>query len=85
MDTEDNPPVVSRPYRYGRVKQMMIYYLAHKMLKEGTIIPTQSPYTSPVVLCKRNNGLPPSNERIPYSDNVASRSQIRLLSNGSKP
>ncbi|GFW39875.1 retrovirus-related Pol polyprotein from transposon opus [Trichonephila clavipes] len=31
------------------------------MLKEGTIIPIQSPYTSPVVLCRKNNGLPPDN------------------------
>ncbi|GFU88289.1 retrovirus-related Pol polyprotein from transposon opus [Trichonephila clavipes] len=29
------------------------------MLKEGTIIPIQSPYASPVVLCKKNNVLPP--------------------------
>ncbi|GFU71907.1 retrovirus-related Pol polyprotein from transposon 17.6 [Trichonephila clavipes] len=31
------------------------------MLKEGTIIPIQSPYASPVVLCRKNNGLPPDN------------------------
>ncbi|GFX06136.1 retrovirus-related Pol polyprotein from transposon gypsy [Trichonephila clavipes] len=31
------------------------------MLKEGTIIPIQSPYVSPVVLCRKNNGLPPDN------------------------
>ncbi|GFV05474.1 retrovirus-related Pol polyprotein from transposon 297 [Trichonephila clavipes] len=32
------------------------------MLKEGTIIPIQSPYASPVVLCrKKNNGLPTDN------------------------
>ncbi|GFX55803.1 retrovirus-related Pol polyprotein from transposon 297 [Trichonephila clavipes] len=31
------------------------------MLKEGTIIPNQSPYASPVVLCRINNGLPPDN------------------------
>ncbi|GFW59167.1 retrovirus-related Pol polyprotein from transposon opus [Trichonephila clavipes] len=31
------------------------------MLKEGTIIPIQSPYTSPVVLCRKNIGLPPNN------------------------
>ncbi|GFW05489.1 retrovirus-related Pol polyprotein from transposon gypsy [Trichonephila clavipes] len=31
------------------------------MLKEGTIIPIQSPYLSPVVLCRTNNGLPQDN------------------------
>ncbi|GFV68760.1 retrovirus-related Pol polyprotein from transposon 297 [Trichonephila clavipes] len=31
------------------------------MLKEGTIIPIQFPYASPVVLCRNNNGLPPDN------------------------
>ncbi|GFY28949.1 retrovirus-related Pol polyprotein from transposon 17.6 [Trichonephila clavipes] len=31
------------------------------MLKEGTIIPIQSSYASPVTLCRKNNGLPPDN------------------------
>ncbi|GFX28896.1 retrovirus-related Pol polyprotein from transposon 17.6 [Trichonephila clavipes] len=31
------------------------------MLKEGTIIPIQSPYASPVVFCRKNNGLPTDN------------------------
>ncbi|GFS58155.1 retrovirus-related Pol polyprotein from transposon 17.6 [Trichonephila clavipes] len=31
------------------------------MMKEGTIIPIQSPYASPVVFCRKNNGLPPDN------------------------
>ncbi|GFW98864.1 uncharacterized protein TNCV_4654911 [Trichonephila clavipes] len=29
------------------------------MLQEGTIRPIQSPYASPVVLTRKNNGLPP--------------------------
>ncbi|GFT15461.1 retrovirus-related Pol polyprotein from transposon opus [Trichonephila clavipes] len=33
------------------------------MLKEGTIIPLQSSYPSPVVLCRKNNGLPPNNPK----------------------
>ncbi|GFV67773.1 retrovirus-related Pol polyprotein from transposon opus [Trichonephila clavipes] len=32
------------------------------MLKEGTMIPTQSPFASPVVLCRLYNGLPPDNQ-----------------------
>ncbi|GFY31802.1 retrovirus-related Pol polyprotein from transposon 297 [Trichonephila clavipes] len=61
IDTGDNPPVVSRPYRYDRVKQEILDYHVDKMLKEGTIIPIQSPYASPVVLCRKNNTLPPDN------------------------
>ncbi|GFW63171.1 retrovirus-related Pol polyprotein from transposon 297 [Trichonephila clavipes] len=61
IDTGDNLPAVSRPYRYYRVKQEILYYHIDKMLKGGTIIPIQSPYASPVVLCRKNNGLPPDN------------------------
>ncbi|GFU69087.1 retrovirus-related Pol polyprotein from transposon 17.6 [Trichonephila clavipes] len=61
IDTGDKPPVVSRPYRYDRVKQEILDYHVDKMLKERTIIPIQSPYASPVVLCRKNNGLPPDN------------------------
>ncbi|GFT63348.1 retrovirus-related Pol polyprotein from transposon 17.6 [Trichonephila clavipes] len=61
IDTEDNPPVVSRPYRYDWVKQEILDYHVDKMLKEGTIIPMPSTYASPVVLCRKNNGLPPDN------------------------
>ncbi|GFS74827.1 uncharacterized protein TNCV_1395271 [Trichonephila clavipes] len=57
IDTGDNPPVVSRPYRYDRLKQEILDYHVDKMFKEGTIIPIQSPYASPVVLCRKNNGL----------------------------
>ncbi|GFX43798.1 retrovirus-related Pol polyprotein from transposon 297 [Trichonephila clavipes] len=61
IDMGDNRPVVSRPYRYDRVKQAILDYYVDKMLKEGTIIPIHSPYASPVVLCRKNNGLPPDN------------------------
>ncbi|GFU11845.1 retrovirus-related Pol polyprotein from transposon 297 [Trichonephila clavipes] len=61
IDTGDNPPVVSRPYRYDRVKQEILDYHVDKMLKECIIIPIQSPYASSVVLCRKNNGLPPDN------------------------
>ncbi|GFY29019.1 retrovirus-related Pol polyprotein from transposon opus [Trichonephila clavipes] len=63
IDTGDKPPVVSRPYRYDRVKQSILDYHVEKILKEGTIIPIQSPYASPVVLCRKNNGLPPDNPK----------------------
>ncbi|GFX57914.1 retrovirus-related Pol polyprotein from transposon 17.6 [Trichonephila clavipes] len=59
IDTGDKGPIVSRPYRYDRVKQGIIDYHIEKMLQEGTIRPIQSPYASPVVLTRKNNGLPP--------------------------
>ncbi|GFW39620.1 retrovirus-related Pol polyprotein from transposon 17.6 [Trichonephila clavipes] len=61
IDSGDKPPVVSRPYRYQRVKQTILDYHVEKMLKEGTIIAIQSPYSSPVGLCGNNNGLPLDN------------------------
>ncbi|GFS68081.1 retrovirus-related Pol polyprotein from transposon 297 [Trichonephila clavipes] len=59
IDTGDRGPVVSRPYRYDRVKQGIIDYHVEKMLRDGEIRPIQSPYVSPVVLTRKNNGLPP--------------------------
>ncbi|GFU29954.1 retrovirus-related Pol polyprotein from transposon 17.6 [Trichonephila clavipes] len=57
IDTGNNPPVVSRPYRYDRLKQEIIDYHVAKMVKDGTINSIQSPYASPVVLCRKNNGI----------------------------
>ncbi|GFU31970.1 retrovirus-related Pol polyprotein from transposon 17.6 [Trichonephila clavipes] len=58
IDTGDKPPVVSRPYLYDRVKQAILDYHVGKMLKEG---PIQSSFATPVVLCRKNNGLTPDN------------------------
>ncbi|GFU86701.1 retrovirus-related Pol polyprotein from transposon 297 [Trichonephila clavipes] len=59
IDTGYKGPVVSRPYRYDKVKQGIIDYHIEKMLQEGKIRPIQSPYASPVVLMHKNNGLSP--------------------------
>ncbi|GFX16483.1 uncharacterized protein TNCV_22541 [Trichonephila clavipes] len=37
IDTGDKPPVVSRPYRYDKVKQSILDYHIEKMLKDGVI------------------------------------------------
>ncbi|GFW67319.1 hypothetical protein TNCV_2595521 [Trichonephila clavipes] len=37
IDTGDKPSVVSRPYRYDRVKQKIVDYHVNKMPEEGTI------------------------------------------------
>ncbi|GFV18855.1 uncharacterized protein TNCV_4757421 [Trichonephila clavipes] len=59
IETGDKGPVVSRPYRYDRVKQGIIDYHIDKMLQDGTIRTIQSPYASQVVLTRKNNGLHP--------------------------
>ncbi|GFT79803.1 retrovirus-related Pol polyprotein from transposon 17.6 [Trichonephila clavipes] len=59
IDTGDKGPVVSRPYKYDRVKQGIIDYHIDKMLRDGTICPINSPYASPVVLTRKKNDLPP--------------------------
>ncbi|GFU26777.1 hypothetical protein TNCV_1838311 [Trichonephila clavipes] len=59
IDTGDKGPVVSRPYKYNRVKQGIIDYHIDKMLRDGTICPINSPYASPVVLTRKKNDLPP--------------------------
>ncbi|GFT55820.1 retrovirus-related Pol polyprotein from transposon 297 [Trichonephila clavipes] len=58
IDTGDKGPVVSRPYKYDRVKQGIIDYHIDKMLRDGTICPINSPYASPVVLTRKKNDLP---------------------------
>ncbi|GFW08836.1 transposon Tf2-9 polyprotein [Trichonephila clavipes] len=59
IDTGDKGPVVSRPYRYDRVKQGIIDYHIDKMLRDGTICPINSPYASPVILTRKKNDFPP--------------------------
>ncbi|GFV64129.1 retrovirus-related Pol polyprotein from transposon opus [Trichonephila clavipes] len=54
IDTGDKQPVISRPYRYYRVKKSILDYHVEKMLKERTIIPIQSPDVTPAVLCRKN-------------------------------
>ncbi|GFX70611.1 retrovirus-related Pol polyprotein from transposon 17.6 [Trichonephila clavipes] len=61
INTGDKGPVVSRPYRYDRVKQGIIDY---HMLQEGAIHPIQSPYPSPVVLTRKNNDFPPDSPEV---------------------
>ncbi|GFV49100.1 retrovirus-related Pol polyprotein from transposon 297 [Trichonephila clavipes] len=65
IDTGGKGQVVSRAYRYDKVKQGIIDYHIEKMLQEGTIRPIKSPYVSPVVLMRKNNGLPPDSPE-PY-------------------
>ncbi|KFM73878.1 Retrovirus-related Pol polyprotein from transposon 297, partial [Stegodyphus mimosarum] len=55
IDTGNEPPVQSKPYRYDRVKEDILEQHITKMLEDKI---STSPYASPVVLCREKNGLP---------------------------
>ncbi|GFU72760.1 retrovirus-related Pol polyprotein from transposon 297 [Trichonephila clavipes] len=61
IDTGDKPDVVSRPYRFDRVKQAILDYHVGNILKEESPILIQTPSQSSVVLCRKNNELPSDN------------------------
>ncbi|GFW72376.1 hypothetical protein TNCV_704131 [Trichonephila clavipes] len=49
--------------RYDRVKQEMIDYHVNKMLENRKIMPIKSTYASPIVMCRKNNGLHPESSQ----------------------
>lgn len=49
-------PVASKLYKYDRVKQRIIDYQINKILADDIIMSIDSPFASPVVLCRENNG-----------------------------
>ncbi|GFT80191.1 uncharacterized protein TNCV_4506021 [Trichonephila clavipes] len=58
IDTGDNPPVVSgRIGMIGETGDSRLSRTHKNVEKEGTIIPIQFPHVSPVVLCRKNNGV----------------------------
>lgn len=53
---EGSNPVSVRPYRYPQFQKNEIERLVADMLKSGVIRPSQSPYSSPVLLVKKYDG-----------------------------
>ena len=45
-------PIKQRPYQYSPVETLAIRDTVNRLLKQGTIVPSQSPYSSPVVMVK---------------------------------
>ena len=54
--TEDVPPIRSRPYSIPPSEQTFIKEEIQRMMKHKLIRPSNSPWTSPVVLVKKKNG-----------------------------
>lgn len=58
IDTGEGTPIKVRPYRYDQVKERIIEQHIEEMLKQNIIKPINSPWASPIVLCKKKGDLP---------------------------
>ncbi|WVZ08097.1 hypothetical protein V8G54_021443 [Vigna mungo] len=53
---QGSEPVKVRPYRYPHSQKQQIEIMVQHMLKEGLIVPSTSPFSSPIILVKKKNG-----------------------------
>jgi hypothetical protein len=56
IDTGTHPPVYVPPYRTSPAQRLVIVEQAQDMLENGVIRPSNSPYSSPVLLVKKSDG-----------------------------
>ncbi|UYV84941.1 hypothetical protein LAZ67_X004064, partial [Cordylochernes scorpioides] len=56
IDTGDHAPIRQRPYRVSPYERGVIQTEVDKMLKSGIVKPSDSPWSSPVVLVKKKDG-----------------------------
>ncbi|UYV65155.1 K02A2.6-like [Cordylochernes scorpioides] len=56
IDTSDSRPIKQRPYRVSPVERRAIQSEVDKMIKMGIVQPSESPWSSPVVLVKKKDG-----------------------------
>ena len=54
IDTNDNPPFKIAPYKVAPYKLPAVQEEIKEMLDEGAIVPSKSPYSSPIVMVPKN-------------------------------
>ncbi|PNX92586.1 Ty3/gypsy retrotransposon protein, partial [Trifolium pratense] len=52
----NTPPINVKPYRYPHSQKEAMTAIIHDMLQEGIIVPSNSPYSSPVLLVRKKDG-----------------------------
>ena len=56
IDTGDNQPIRQRPYRLPLLKRKAVERELGKMLNQGVIRPSKSPWSSPILLVPKADG-----------------------------
>ena len=56
IDTGTNPPIRQTPRRIPAARKEKAHILLQDMLRKGTIRPSKSPWSSPIVLVQKKNG-----------------------------
>jgi hypothetical protein len=56
IDTGNSLPITSRPCRISQFERRIISEKVNEMLKSGVVQPSNSPWSSPVVLVKKKSG-----------------------------
>ena len=56
IDTGDHPPIKQNPYRLPFSQRRLVEEHVEKMLKDGIIQPSESPWASPIVIVDKKDG-----------------------------